>query len=70
MMGGVKKHVPVDIPYDVNNLFIDAYIGSIKKARDMITGQWSECTWAKKNLDIQAPTTCDEVFFPRISSHS
>ena len=59
----------VDIPYDVDNPFIDAYLGSIKKARDVITDQWSESTWDKKKLEIQAPSTSDEVFSPHISSH-
>jgi hypothetical protein len=44
MVGGVENHVHVDILYDVDNPFIDAYLGSIKKARDVITGQCSECT--------------------------
>ena len=30
MVGGVEKHVHVDISCDVDNPFIDAYLGSIK----------------------------------------
>ncbi len=42
--------------------FIKAYNGSIKKARDLITGQWSECIWDRTTLEIQATTTRDEVY--------
>jgi hypothetical protein len=39
MVVEVEEHVPsVDLTY-VDNSFIDAYLGSIKKARDVITGQ-------------------------------
>ena len=63
-VGEVEQNLPIDITYDADNPLIDAYLGSIKKARDMITGQWSECIWDKKHLDIQAPTTSDEVLPP------
>ena len=46
--------------------FIDAYLGSIKKARGMITGQWIECIWDKKNIDIHPQVTSDMVFHPHI----
>jgi hypothetical protein len=64
VVGEVEQHLLIDITYDVDNPFIDAYLGSIKTTRDMITGQWSECIWDKKNLDIQAPATSNEVFPP------
>jgi hypothetical protein len=60
----IQQHVPIDLTYDTENPFINAYNDNIKKFRDMITGQWSECTRDKKNLDIQAPTTSDEVCVP------
>ncbi len=51
----------IDLTYDANNPLIDAYFESIQKARDTIAGQWRECTWDKKGLDVQAPATTDEV---------
>jgi hypothetical protein len=36
---------------------------SIKPAREIISGQWSECIWDKKNLNIDAPATIGEVGF-------
>jgi hypothetical protein len=57
----IQQTVPIALTYDENNPFIKAYNGSIKKARDLITGQWSDCIWDKTTLDIQAPTTRDEV---------
>jgi hypothetical protein len=57
----LEQSVPIELADDGNNLCIEAYNGSIQKARDLITGQWSECIWDKKTLDIQAPTTRDEV---------
>ncbi len=50
-------------PSEANNPFIDAYMVSIKPAREIICGQWSECTWDEKNLNIDAPATIDEVGF-------
>jgi hypothetical protein len=69
VVGEVEQHLTIDITYDVDNSFIDAYLGSIKKARDMITGQWSECLWDKKNLDIQAPLTSNEVYTLTLPLH-
>jgi len=60
----IQHHAPIDLTYDADNPLIDAYNGSIKKARDMITGQRSECICDKKNLEIQARATSDEVCVP------
>jgi hypothetical protein len=57
----VQRSVAIDLTDDVDNPFIDAYIKSIKKARDMIAGQWRECTRDKKSLGIQCPATTVEV---------
>ncbi len=43
------------------NPFIEAYRASIQPAIDSINGQWSDCTWDKSNLIIEAPTHADEV---------
>jgi hypothetical protein len=51
----------IDLTDDADNPFIDAYFKSIEKARDTIAGQWRECNWDKKGLDIQDPATSDEV---------
>ena len=50
-------------PSEANNPFIDAYMVSIKPAREIICGQWSECICDEKNLNIDAPATIDEVGF-------
>ena len=57
----IQQSVPIELVDDGNNSFIEAYNGSIPKARDLITSQWSEYIWDKKTLDIQAPTTRDVV---------
>ena len=57
----IQQVAPIELAYDGNNPFIEAYNGSIKKARDLIIGQWSECIWDNTTLDIQASTTRDEV---------
>jgi len=50
-------------PNETNNPFIDAYMISIEPASEIISGQWSECIWDEKNLNIDAPATIDEVGF-------
>ena len=50
-------------PSETDNPFIDAYMMSIKPAREIICGQWSECVWDEKNLNIDAPASIDEVGF-------
>jgi hypothetical protein len=55
------QHGEIDLTSDVDNPLIDTYRGSIQQARDTMCGQWRECTWDKKNLDIQAPATNEEV---------
>jgi hypothetical protein len=44
--------------------FIDSYLKSIRPARDIICGQWKECTWDKKSFNIEAHTNDDEVKSP------
>jgi hypothetical protein len=52
----------IDLTNDADiNPFIGAYLGSIQKARNISAGQWRECNWDKKSLDVQAPTTIAEV---------
>ena len=43
------------------NPFITAYMKSILLAKDTIVGQWSECTWDKSKLNIEALVYDDEV---------
>jgi hypothetical protein len=50
-------------PSETDNPFIDAYMMSIKSAREKIYGQWSECVWDEKNLNIDTPASIDEVGF-------
>ena len=58
----VMRHsATTDLRNDANNPFIDAFFTSIQNARDTIAGQWRECTWDKKALDIQCPATSAEV---------
>ena len=45
------------------NPFIKAYLASIQPARDLISGQWSGCTWDSTNLSIEEPASIDEVWF-------
>ena len=49
------------VPSNGGNPFIKAYLASIQQARDLIYGQWSECTWDSTNLSIEEPATTDEV---------
>jgi hypothetical protein len=58
----------IELTNDGDNPFIDAFFTSIEKARNMIAGQWRECTWDKKVLDIQDPTTNVEVI--GLSTHT
>jgi hypothetical protein len=57
----VQQSNAIDLTDDTNNPFINAYLGSIQKPRDTIAGQWRECTWDKKSLDVRDPATIDEV---------
>jgi len=45
----------------IKNPFIDSYLKSIRSTRDIICGQWRECTWDEKSLNIEAPANDDEV---------
>jgi len=58
----IQQPVPIKVTYDERNPFIDAYNVSIKKTKDSMMGQWRECIRDKKTLDIQAPSTSDEVY--------
>ena len=58
----VQDHVAIDITDDGDNPFIEAYYGSIRPVGDIITGQWKECIWDNKNLNIEAPPTNEEVW--------
>ncbi len=49
---------------EAKNPFIAAYMKSIKQARNIINGQWRECIWDKKNLNIEPPASPDEVSRP------
>ena len=53
-----------DLTNDTDNPFIDAYFGSIKKARDTIAGQWKECIWDKKSLNVYDPASIAQVTLP------
>jgi len=52
----------IDLTNDADKSFIDVNFTSIQTARDTIAGQWRECHWDKKDLDIQNPATSDEIF--------
>ena len=58
-----KPHFPAmnDVTSMSKHPFIDAYMKSIQPARDIICGQWSECIWDQKNLNIELPSCDDEV---------
>jgi len=43
------------------NPFIDAYMKSIKSARDITSTQWSECARDIKNLDMEVHTIVVKV---------
>ena len=51
----------IDLAKEVKNPFIDSYLKSIQPARDIICGQWRECTWDEKSLNSEAPANDDEV---------
>ena len=60
----VQPHLPaidVDVMVESKNPVIAAYKTSIRRARDIITCQWRECSWAKKNMNIEQPVSEDEV---------
>jgi hypothetical protein len=63
----LHAHIPLEQPATnesicvTENPFITAYMKSILSARDTIGRQWSECTWDKKNLNIEAAASADEV---------
>jgi hypothetical protein len=57
----IQQSHMIDLTDDADNPLIDAYFKSIQKARDTIAGQWRECTWGKKSLNVHAPATTDEV---------
>ena len=54
----VDKQQTVD---QSKNPFVDAYMKSIKPARDIITSQWRNCVWDKKSLSIEQPASDKEV---------
>jgi hypothetical protein len=58
-----QPHLPAmnDVTSMSKNPFIDAYMKSIQPARDIISGQWSECIWDQTNLNIEPPACEDEV---------
>ncbi len=53
---------------NIRNPFIDSYLKSIRPARDIICGQWKECTWDEKSLNIEAPASDNEVKSPSTPS--
>ena len=52
------------------NPFITAYMTSIRLARDIITAQWRDRSWDKKNLNIEQPTFEDEVIAILLHSYN
>jgi hypothetical protein len=70
-------HIPLEQPATnesigvTKNPFITPYMKSILSARDTIGRQWSECTWDKNHLGINAPASADEVknLVPMIHMH-
>ena len=49
---------------NIENLFIDSYMKSIRPARDTIYGQWGEYSWDNKYLNIEPHVNDDEVKSP------
>ncbi len=64
----VQDSIDIDVSDDDENPFITAYIQSIQLAKDGITGQWKECVWDQKNLNIELPATTREVWVPNTLS--
>ena len=64
----VQESIDIDLADDDDNPFISAYNQSIQPAKDVITGQWKECVWDQKNLNIELPATTREVWVPNTLS--
>ena len=58
----VQGSIDIDLSADDDNPFISAYIQNIQLAKDVITGQWKECVWDQKNLNIELPARTHEVW--------